>query len=347
MRRESISSARGFSLVEVMVAMALGLIVLGGAVLLFRQGADLTNTVTLRAEMQQNARAAMNLIARDLSIAGTGVAAGGIQLPSGSGSGDSMFGCDSASCYITSNVYADDRLYAITPGDGKGPTVNGVATDIVTLIFRDTSSNLDQLALTDVTPSGNQIRFDPGTTPPYDDPVVGLAAGDLLIMCNINGCAAGVVTSLGAGGRVNFANSDALNINQPSAAFGNITSLSDGPPTGYPTTYSFRILVLTYYIDATDPNAPRLMRQVNAHPPQPVAEYIENLQFSYDIYDEDTSVATADLPDAGSAPNQIRKVNLSVSARSHLQGLSGRGFERIILSSSVSPRNLSFRDRYE
>jgi len=230
MRRESISSARGFSLLEVMVAMGLGLIVLGGAVLLFRQAADLTNTVTLRAGMQQNARAALNLIARDLSIAGTGIATGGIQLPSGGGSGDSVFGCDSANCYITSNVYADDRLYAISPGDGKGPTVNGVATDVVTLVFRDAGSNLDQLPLLSVTPSGNQMTLDPATTPPYDDPVVGLAAGDLLIMCNSNGCGAAVVTNVGGGGKVNFANSDPLGINQPSAAFGNIASLANPPP---------------------------------------------------------------------------------------------------------------------
>jgi len=48
----------GFSLLEMTVAMALGTLVLGAAVQLYSQGVAATWTVTQRAEMQQDFRAA-------------------------------------------------------------------------------------------------------------------------------------------------------------------------------------------------------------------------------------------------------------------------------------------------
>src|SRR5216683_2946596 len=57
---------RGFSLVELLIAMALGLIVLGATMQLFKNGMDATRLVSQSSEMQQNTRAALNLIAKDV-----------------------------------------------------------------------------------------------------------------------------------------------------------------------------------------------------------------------------------------------------------------------------------------
>jgi len=47
--------------------------------------------------------------------------------------------------------------------------------------------------------------------------------------------------------------------------------------------------MITYYLDATtDPRHPTLMRAVNFNTPQPVAETLENLQFSYNFADGTT-----------------------------------------------------------
>jgi hypothetical protein len=46
-----------------------------------------------------------------------------------------------------------------------------------------------------------------------------------------------------------------------------------------------------------------------------------------------------------SQPNQIRKVNISVTARGVRRETNG-DFLRINLTTSIGPRNLSFRDRY-
>jgi hypothetical protein len=91
------------------------------------------------------------------------------------------------------------------------------------------------------------------------------------------------------------------------------------------------------------------MRQVNALPSAPVAENVENLQITYDTFDDATLVATANLsslPGTYGILNQIRKVNLTVSVRAPAQDLFKAKYERFSLKTSVSVRNLAFRDRY-
>ena len=90
----------------------------------------------------------------------------------------------------------------------------------------------------------------------------------------------------------------------------------------------------------------RLMRQVNAFAPVPVAETVENLQLTYDTFDDATLVATSDLPTAGGLPNQIRKVNISINVRSPQPETRNGRYDRFAVKTSVSVRNLSFSDRY-
>ncbi len=302
---------------------------------------DISYLMAQQAAMQQSARSALNVISRELSLAGNGIPGGGIQLPGGTNSGDSKYACDLNSvCYVTSNVYTDERLYALTTGDAKGSVVNTITTDVVTVAYRDPNSNLDQFPLVSV--SGNQLTLDTNTSPAYDDPNTGVKGGDMLLLCNMNGCAAGVVTNVQVNGIVDLAVNDPLNINQSAAEFGNISSILN-PTT---ETRAFRILVVTYFIDASNQDALRLMRQVNAHPPQVAAFNVENLQLSYDIFDGDLAAVTNDLASAGGTPNQIRKINLSIGARSPTEALFQRGYKRLTLTTSMSPRNLRFRDLY-
>ncbi|MCK5352480.1 hypothetical protein KAJ77_07865, partial [bacterium] len=340
MRQKALSS-RGSSVLElVMSTLLTGVVLLAGGAL-FGPAIDVSHMVIQRASMQQSARSAMDVMSRELRLAGNGIPGGGIQLPDGAGSVPSKFACDSGQCYQTNPVTNPDsaRLHALTTGDDKGAVVNGIITDIVTVTYRDPKSNLDEYPLTEVSVSGNQIRFDTSTSPAYDDPATGVTSGDVLLLCNMNGCAAGTVTSVLANGYVNLG-ADPLNMNQPAAAFGNIASLLNPASE----TRAFRILVVTYYIDDSNPDALRLMRQVNAHSPQVAAFNIENLQMSYDIFDQNSSTVTNDLSDAGGTPNQIRKINISVGARSPEEALFQRGYERLTLTTSVSPRNLRFRD---
>jgi len=99
MSNRSKKRASGFSLLEMVIAMGLGTLVLGAAVQLYSQGVGATWTVSQRAEMQQDFRAASNMLVKDLSLAGAGLPnAAAITLPS---TVNPLIGCDqSGTCYL-------------------------------------------------------------------------------------------------------------------------------------------------------------------------------------------------------------------------------------------------------
>jgi len=332
---EGTLSKKGFSLVEMLVTVALCSLVVGGVMELLRQGISIQSAATQRFEMQQNARVALNLMAQDLSLASTGFVNGGIQLPTGNGSSKPKRSCSSSSCGIW-DYLTDDRMYAITPGDGLGPTIGGVATDIVTLVYRDADlATLSAAMLASINSTGTQITTQAGAT-------AGILANDVLMLCNSLGCAAGVVTSVASGSnQIDFAAGDSLSFNQSAISVGNIKSISNSGV--FPPTTAYRVMVISYFIESS---SMRLMRQVNAFSPVPVAETVENLQITYDTFDDATMAATANLPTAGGVPNQIRKVNISINVRSPQPETRNGRYDRFAARTSVSVRNLSFSDRY-
>ncbi len=337
-----ISSHRqeGFTVVELLIASAVALILMTGAVSLLRQGIQVNATMGERNEMRQNARVGVNMVARDLTLAGSGLPPGGFQLPSGDGAAKARFACSAEGCYVPDNQYPDDRLYSITPAEGRGLEVAGARTDMVVIAYRDPESDLDRFPLLFIDEDGDRIHL--------DDALAGEASkvktGDVLALCNVNGCAAATVTSR-SGVILDLASGDPLRFNQPGAEFGNVAALADDGPEEriYPPTRAFRIEVVTYFVSADR----RLMRQVGAHEAWAVAESVDDLQLDYDIVDPVSGAATASLPDAAGLPNQIRKANISIRARGGKRAFMAEDYQRLSLSTSVSARNLTFRDRYQ
>ncbi|HSR49354.1 MAG TPA: prepilin-type N-terminal cleavage/methylation domain-containing protein [Acidobacteriota bacterium] len=362
-KQKSKDSMRGFSLVEAMVALAAGLLVTGGALVLMNSAMGVSDIVGQRAEMQQNARVALNLIASDLSQAGTGMPNGGLALPTNERGRNrsTVRGCGlDESCGSDRDwIYEGQKLFSVTPGEGLGQVVDpdvggtGEPTDIVTLVYRDRALRLDEYPLVDITTSGSQIDVD--LRSPVNVPGEGVLRGDVLVLSNANGNAAAVVTNLAADvqNRVVFSASDVLNFNQPSASHGNIASLQNrdgnGRPDGtYPPTRAFRIFVVTYFIDsATYPERPRLMRQIGGHAAETLAEYVTDLQFTYDIFDPENSTASAGLTNVAADAALIQKVNVALTARSPGTSRMDKREQFVTLTTSVSGRNLSFKDRYQ
>jgi hypothetical protein len=112
--------------------------------------------------------------------------------------------------------------------------------------------------------------------------------------------------------------------------------------------------MITYFIQIVpgpDGNDSRLMRQIGARAPTPIAEHIEDLQLTYDVFDDTTGTLNTGLADAATGappipkPNQIRKINLILTARSPRRNAQGN-YDRISFTTSLGPRNLSFHDRY-
>ena len=425
----------GYTMAEVLVATALSGVILAGAVYMFGQSVDISTIATLRGDMQQNARVAINLIFRDLLVAGTGLPAGGVQLPYGAGILTPQLGCDQASgCWVnpggtglntsttplnftqTVNGATTSWMYWINPQDGQGPQIaqpntplgssvdhdpwpatSGaivtVPTDVITIVYKDNNypvnwnpsggacggsgtcasgGPLNQFAVTSISITGSPttVTFDPGTNPSPYDAAYGLNAGDVLFFNNSNGTAVATVTNAPTNNTITLGTTgDSLNFNTvmypsggtPALGIGGLSSIQNmvaGVPQGtFPATTAFRLIVVTYFIDNYTYAYPRLMRQVNGLTPTPVAQNIENLQFSYDIFDTVSNticpnVANPYLPPSSCStttqysPNQISKVNIFVQARSASQRLVNRGYSRISMISAVTPRNLDFIDKY-
>src|SRR5664279_79670 len=135
----------GFSLLEMTIAMALGTIVLGAAVQLYSQGVAATWTVTQRAEMQQDFRAASNMLTHDLGMAGAGLGpSAAIQLATSATL--PVYGCDQAACRLglanaSPATYpvqgTTPYLYGLLTGYHAGPTLLAAqgATDAVTVVY--------------------------------------------------------------------------------------------------------------------------------------------------------------------------------------------------------------------
>ena len=358
--KTSLRSAQGFTFVELLVAIGVSLVVMAAAASVFQKSAETSNLVMQRLEVQSELRSAANQLARDLDQAGTAVPDGGISIPSAATGGTNpRFACDSTTCYLsTNNTLTQGVLNKVVPANGAGPNILQ-PTDAIVLSYLDPLLDWRAYPTTTAASNGTTLTMPAGTTPPINDPAVGLAVGDVLFLQNANGNALGVVTSFNPSTRViSFANGDPLIINQSGATVGNIKALRYSPvpasPPYYPAITVSRLMLITYFVQQVNtPEGPsyRLMRQVGARTPVVVAENIEDLQFTYDLFDDSTNNLTANLPDAvtGSPPspkpNQIRKINITITARSPRRNAQGQ-FDRISYTTSLGPRNLSFRDRY-
>ena len=348
----------GFTLIELLVATALTVTVIGAAVLVFMNSVQTSNLSLKRSEVQTEARAALSQITRDLSQAGTAVPLNGIAIPSvGTGGANPNFACDSSQCYTgVDPAYTQGLLYKVTPGYTIGPTISE-PSDAIKITYVDPTLDWSAFQAATIAPNGGSITMPAATFPAVTDPAVGVTPGDVILLQNAYGSAIGVVTSV-AGQSITFG-PDPLNINQPGAPAGNIAALATpgSNPVTYPATQVSRLMMVSYFIQSfVGPNGPdsRLMRQNGSHPPAPVAEHIEDLKFTYDVIDPISNALTANSPDAvlGNPavpqPNQIRKVNINVTSKAVRADLSAAATtQRVNLTTSIGPRNLSFRDRYQ
>jgi prepilin-type N-terminal cleavage/methylation domain-containing protein len=393
-------SENGFSLIELMVAMAILLVVMGAAVGALIQTQHVTEAVALQANVQENLRAGMHFLVQDLIQAGGQIPSGGISIPSTAAGASNMPRPGTAPATIFQygpgpTTYT--ALSAIMPGwqlGAKSTSINPVTsatiangglTDIVNILYADTalvdssgntnalnSAPINQLApavpvcagtivtaptVDTVTLDGNCFKMPGGPTP--------IAVGNLMLFVNANGNALEYVTSV-VGQTISFNAGDPAGLNATGQPNGTLAALKSPPlNVAFPPTSITRIWMVTYYIDTTDPRRPQLVRQVNypnfpvaapANPPQPVADIIEDLGFSYDIISSAAPVGSYPLgagdaatPWPGSdTPLQIRAVNVSLAGRSEYPytGARTQSYFRNNLSTQVSIRNMSFNNQF-
>lgn len=364
----------GYSLLEMTVSIALGAIVLAGAVQIYIQGVGATWTATQRAELQQDFRAASNVLTKDLSLAGAGLTPGAaIALPSTT---TPIYGCDqSGTCYINGGSLpfptqsGTAYLYGLLTGYDNGPTllVSEGATDVVTTVYTDSSFYLDCYTATitsattvsfTLNAASSNCTAGSNTIQAVNDSAAGLVAGDLVLFTfGSTNVVAEVTTAATSGGVATFASADALKFNQSTGVNYSLAhQFTAGPVTGYGT----RILVTSYYIQNS--STPRLMRQVSGHTPTPVAENVVYLKFTYNLFNTSTNLPAVACTNPGAAtdgcsgastgmlPNQITTINIQNMAMDSTVNSSqfgqNNGYQRMDLQTSVCARNLTYVNNY-
>jgi len=375
-------SQRGFGLLELMVASAIGLIAVMAMTQLFRMGMNATLTVTQRADTQENMRAAIELMTKDLSMAGAGLPSGGLQLATAGG--PTKVACNQAgTCYVPADTYPNsgggsiNYMYGILPGFGNG--VQGAAViasapaavnDSVTSIYCDYNFPLTNFAFTFPSPTSAAVTVvNAAVTPNNILAPGGLNVGDLLLfIVSTPGNGKGVggtssaqtaaavaeITGIPNAGAITFAFGDALNFNQPAAATNSLanTITNLGPALGGGNQVTVcRLYAVTYFLQVPvaggTVQTPRLMRQVNGLNAVPVADNIINVQFSYDVVNTVLGTISANQSNpigAGLSPALIQKVNIWVMGQSVTQ--AGLKSQSMYLASSVSARDMSFCNSY-
>ena len=221
MDRSPKPSNHGFTMIELLMAMAITIVIVGGGVLLFTSSAQFSTRSLKFSEIQTEARAALSQITRDLSQAGTGVPLNGIPIPSLlAGGTNPNFSCDNTKCYTAVDPpFTQGLLYKVTPGNLIGPTISE-PSDAIKVVYVDPTLNWAAFQAAAIDPTGASVTMPAATVPPVTDPGVGITTGDVILLQNSNGSAIGVVTSVA--GQTIFFGLDPLNINQIAAPSGNI-----------------------------------------------------------------------------------------------------------------------------
>ena len=373
------TSQRGFTLLELLVASSVGLTVLLVMASLFKTGMDTSMKVAQRAETQQNLRAAVQLMTKDISLAGAGLPSGGLQLGT---AGLSKFACNqTGTCYITSNTYPNSAsgsanyMYAIEPGFGTGVQSAAViaaapaaTNSSLTVVYCDYNFSLSNFTFTFPSSTTSTVGLIASPTAGLPTNILapgGLQVGDLLLYTVAtpgngktssgtslvqNAAVVAEVTGLPNSTTIDFATGDALNFNFSSGTNNIATAATAAAGAGSEVTVC-RLQVVSYFLQVPAAGGtvqtPRLMRQVNGLNAVPVADNIINLQFTYDVINSVTGTVVANVQNpigSGDSPSLIQKVNLWVMGQSLTN--DGNRAQSMYLATAVSTRNMSFCNSY-
>lgn len=358
---------RGFSLVELIMSMAVSSMVMAGVFSVMTSTQQANNTVKQVTAMNNNLRVAMDLIVRDLIQAGQGLPSGMVvTVPSGAGALPIA-----RPGPVGENYTFDESLptiSAVTVGPGLGPEINGQPTDMITILAADNA--FDEVTLTALSDVSMTVSGAANITDTPDLDGDNIRVGDLLLFEKASVSTLRYVTGVN-GQVVQFNEGDPMNLNQAGAPSGTMAQYIAAAPAevlngGVLPSRVTRLRMISYYLETPgDPQRDlRLIRRINSNPPTTVAFFIEGFTLTFDLVDgvinpTDVQMNADDLdgtgacdPDPATAPvlpcspNQIRKVNVRLAGRSAEPDHSNRIFFRNTLNTQVSLRSLALVNRY-
>lgn len=344
------SDERGFSLIELMVAMVVFLIVTGAIWGLLQVAQRGRTTVSEGVQITKSVRFGMNMLGRDTYNAG--------------------FGYPLTTTVVLTNERLSDLLGIPNDYDATRDTMppiivgNNVTentlnttpntmTDQVTFLFKDSTFNL----VTDMATgrqSSQPLNINAATTTDEIDEILPISGSnaacrinDIYLVTGSTGSTIGVATGLNGTDKVQFANGDPLGFNRtgPTGWLRGITTPAS----------MMRVFMVTYHV--TGDGTLMRRRYANMPPPapsdpwidEPLVYGIENFQIQYIMDDGSISDnpsagpdGTPGTPDDNQANlSKIRQIRFTLNARSMEFDQTGQPY-RTSMTSTFSTRNLGY-----
>lgn len=362
-RKQKKSGEKGFTLVELLVAMTIFLIVTGVIYGMLQIGRIDRNRASRRSDILKNARIAVHMIGRDALNAGLGYHRKGALVPDNFVS--QRLGtppdADTSRDLLTSIIVGNDiNTNNLNPNAGA-------RTDVIGFCFRDMDfNNGDTMRLSSVNPaSGNPSVPRLATTGPIGD----LAANDLILVESDSSQLAVMVTAVN-GANVDAAPSDPLGMNQPLDGSGDNGSVlrqcdppSGSPPvpdencTPYVATTAKRFFMVGYKVnpDGTLVRTSFGNNRAGTTPAeqiqeQPLAYNVEDLQITYVLADGTVTSDPSVGPDGliGTADddieqfNQVRQITVTIRVQATESDEQLGRPDSVEFTSTFSTRNLEY-----
>lgn len=351
---------RGFTVTELIVSTLVTLIVTGAALGTFESSVRVNDSAGQLADANQNLRAGMNQLIRDIMQAGRIIGPEGIPVPTGSGA-VAIVRPGPPSSSLSFDLSTTTNIPDITTGHDLGPAVSGETTDIITILTIDPfMPTVTAPAEATIAGDGSNVTF--ATTAKWMvgdsvDDTPAIQVGDIVLIKAPNGSTMQTVTRKTAT-QIFFDSGDEFRLNQPTVDQGSIKPLR--PPVTNPLTpfnaTLFRVLMITYYIDNdTTPGAPRLVRKINNFEPQALAGVVEDLQLRYDVVDGRCNpTKRPSLPFTETCQgetvtynsNQVRTVTVHAGVRSEELTHPSGDYIRNHITTTVDVRSLASVDNY-
>ena len=234
MRR--LTSEDGFTITEMMVATAVVLVVLSGALTTFRNALMINDSASQLADANQNLRAGTNTLIRDLLMAGRLIGTEGIAMPTGPGITFARPGPVVMNFPMVADGDPTLQLPSITTGYQLGPVIptgctTCTPTDMITIMTVDefmpfvstppANPGAPTGAEGTISPDGTYVQFASASQWIDGDTVNDtqkIKVGDLVLYVGASGNAIQTVTSIDLSAkRIYFAQGDFFHFNQPNA----------------------------------------------------------------------------------------------------------------------------------
>jgi prepilin-type N-terminal cleavage/methylation domain-containing protein len=353
-RRAKVSLQGGFTIMELMISMAIFLVA-GGAMLgLMNVASKSGDATSQRTELLKNARTGMTTIGRDIFNAGYSYPTTSVLLPDNKLSG--LIG-------VPNDIdNSRDLVAAVSAGkevntnglETAAGVISGRKTDQITMVYQDNSFNRDAKGVSQPLQVSEPSFIATGT--PLDEivPLAGNDAAacrpnDIVLVTGSTSAAIGVITSID-GQSVRFAGGDVLGFNNPNAS----ELVNPMRNIKAPTTLR-RISLVTYKV--THDGA--LVRTVYGNNPaatlarpsreEPLVYGVEDMKVEYVLHNgtvtrnpiagpDETQGTSDDVP---ANQYQVRQVRVTLTVQSQEKQANGSPY-RVTLTSVFETRNLGY-----